>query len=159
MKSSLLSRIEHLQAGGITIATVPPASESVNEGDKTVTQNYEVSGGNGDVSMLSGTVNMSGAILITEKKGRRVAVNDLKLNLEAGTFEGTPDGSDKTLVFLNAHGVTTATSSTTQTYNASKMTISAAGAAFLNEALDTEMFAEGDVDSSLTATWAFSSFS
>jgi hypothetical protein len=152
-----LAELTALQEAGVTIAPVPLSDQSIDEANQTAIVTFPVTGGNGNVSKLSGTVELSGSLVITDTNGRQVTLSNLKLDLKGGTLDATPTGSRSSLPLVVAHGITTKVSSTSQSYDAREMTITAAAAAFVNKALNTTAFAGGQANGSLTATWNFSS--
>jgi hypothetical protein len=148
-----LSRVDQLTAEGITVTAVPSSIQSISTSDQTATLTFTVTGGNGDVRTMTGSVDMSGSLIISTSAGAQVTLDNLKLNLKSGEFTATPAGTRTPVPLLDAQGVTSTTHGHSQTYDASEMAVDPAAASYLDSALNTTAFAAGQNDGSLTANW------
>jgi len=149
-----LSALTGLEADGITTSTNPSSDESIDQASNTVSFTFPVSGGNGDASTQTGSVDMSGSGTFASSKGSLTLTN-LTLNLKNGTYGGV-DASG-TQVVLQVHDTQSQVSGTSQSYDAGELTMTASAAATFNQALGTTIFAAGEDLGSLTASWTFTS--
>jgi hypothetical protein len=152
-----LSYIVQLAKAGVVSFPVPLSELSVDTTTETATVTFTVTGGDGDVRTFFGSVDLSGTIDVADANGDVVTVGSLDLNLENGDIEGTPAGSSTSVPLLDVGGnITFAPGETSQSYDASEMTVDPAGAAYLNSALGTSAFVAGQDVGSMAATWSFS---
>lgn len=152
-----LSYIVQLAKAGVVEFPVPLSELSADTSDQTVTVTFTVTGGDADVRTFFGSADLSGKLVIADAKGRVVTLGGLDLNLENGDIEGTPAGSSASVPLLDAGGdITFSPGTTSQSYDASELTVDPAGAAYLNSALRTSAFAAGQNVGSMAATWGFS---
>jgi hypothetical protein len=148
------SYLAQLAKAGVKIQ-VPTSELSVNKSNQTATVTFNVTGGNGDTSVLFGQVDLSGTVTVKNDQGCAVTLGSLDLNLLNGDIEGTPAGSSTPVALLDAAGTVSFTSGATETYNASELTVDPAGAAYLNSALHSSAFVAGQNVGSLAASWTF----
>jgi hypothetical protein len=152
-----LSYVLQLAEAGVVSFPVPLSELSVDFSTETATITFNVTGGDGDVNIFYGSVDLSGTLDIADANGNVVSVGGLDLNLENGDIEGTPAGSSTSVPLLDVNGnITYVTGTTSQSYDASELTVDPAGAAYLNSALHTSAFVAGQDVGSLAATWGFS---
>jgi hypothetical protein len=151
-----LSYIAQLAKAGVVAFPVPLSELSVDKSAQTVTITFTVTGGNGDVSVFFGQVNLSGTIVIVNDQGTQVTLGSLDLNLANGVIEGTPAGSSTPVPLLDLNGnVGFSVNGTSETYSASELDVDPAGAAYLNSALHSSAFVAGQNVGSLAASWTF----
>jgi hypothetical protein len=163
-----LSYIEHLAKAGVVAFPRPFSELSVNTTDQTATITFTVTGGDGDVQVFLGSVDLSGSLTIVDVHGhhgrghharvRKVTFGDLQLNLQEGEIVGTPDGSSTVVPLLDVGGeVSSVPGFTSQSYDASELNVDPAGVSYLNSALRTSAFNDTADVGSLAATWSYSS--
>jgi hypothetical protein len=151
------SYIAQLAKAGVVVFPVPLSELSVDKSAQTVTITFNVTGGNGDVSVFFGQVNLSGTLTFAAINGRHVTVSGLDLNLANGDIEGTPAGSSTPVPLLDLNGnISDSVNGTSETYGASELDVDPAGAAYLNNALHRTAFTAGqNTGGSLAASWTF----
>lgn len=153
-----LSFVNQLAKAGITGATDPLSEESTDTTNQTATVTFTVTGGNGDVSVFFGSVDLSGKLNVANAcKSKAVSLGSLQLDLANGDIAGTPAGSTTPVPLLDLAGNQTFVPGTTsQSYTASDLTVDPAGAAYLDKALHTSAFTAGqDTGGNMAATWGF----
>jgi hypothetical protein len=144
---------ESLRAG-ISMQPLVPSSQISFDGT-TATVTYLVTGGDAQVSTLTGSVSYSDSLKFSDVKTHKsVTFTGLTLDLAAAQFDGTSsaDGSEQ-VIFDTAGDVSTSSNDNTQTYSASVLEIDTAGAAYLNAKLHTSFFAGGMVVGSFSTTF------
>jgi hypothetical protein len=147
------SYIHQLDEAGVTGHVVSPASTSVDTTNNTTTASFPVTGGNADVSIFYGTLNLGGKVSLEDRHGT-VTLNSLQFDLSSGTITATPDGSSTPVTLLDIAGqVTTSQSGTSQNYRSTQLKIDPAGAAYLDSALATNAFVAGQNVGSFAASW------
>jgi hypothetical protein len=160
------SYIAQLAKAGVVAFPVPLSELSVDKSAQTVTITFNVTGGNGDVSVFFGQVNLSGTLTFAtidrdhHKAAihhREVTVGSLDLNLANGVIEGIPAGSSTPVPLLDLNGnISDSVNGTSETYGASELDVDPAGAAYLNNALHATAFTAGqNTGGSLAASWTF----
>ena len=158
-----LSYIEQLAKAGIVEFPVPLSELSVSTANETATVTFSVTGGNADVSVLEGSVDLKGSVEIASigLRPRLVTLTGLQLDVSNGQIDATPAGSSTPVVLLDLGGglsfqsteSTTNSSAFTDTYDANELTVDSAGASYLDSALHTSAFQAGQDVGSLAATW------
>jgi hypothetical protein len=157
-----LSYIEQLAKAGIVEFPVPLSELSVSTANETATVTFSVTGGNADVSVLEGSVDLSGSVDVADANGKLVTLTGLQLDVSNGQIDATPAGSSTPVVLLDLGGglsfqsteSTTNSSAFTDTYDANELTVDSAGASYLDSALHTSAFQAGQDVGSLAATWS-----
>jgi hypothetical protein len=150
-----LSYLCQLAKAGVKIE-VPSSELSVNTASKTATVTFTVTGGNGDVSNFFGQVKLSGTVTVKNDQGSVVTLGSLDLNLANGDIEGIPAGSSTPVALLDVAGnVGFSVNGTSETYNASQLTVDPAGASYLNSALNSSAFVAGQNVGTLAASWTY----
>lgn len=153
------SYIQQLARAGVVEFPVPLSELSVDKADQTVTVTFPVTGGDADVNVFFGSVDLGGTVDVAAASGKSATIGGLQLNLETGTIDGTPSGSSTPVSLLDPGGNITfgvSPDGATQTYDASQLTVDPAGAAYLDGALHTGAFSAGQVVGSLAGSWGFS---
>jgi hypothetical protein len=151
------SYIEQLAKAGVVEFPVPLSELSINTTNQTATVTFTVTGGDGDVQVFLGSVDLSGSVVIADANGNEVTFDNLQLNLQEGEIVGTPDGSSTVVPLLDVGGeVSSVPGFTSQSYGASELNVDPAGVSYLNSTLDTSVFNDTADVGSLAATWSFS---
>jgi hypothetical protein len=156
-----LSYIAQLAKAGIVEFPVPVSELSVDTSAETATVTFSVTGGDGDVNVTFGQVDLSGSVDVADANGHAVSLGGLQLDVANGQIDGTPAGSSTPVVLLDLGGnvVSSSTPSSTNplassdTYSASELTVDPAGAAYLDSALHTSAFQAGQNVGSMSASW------
>jgi hypothetical protein len=152
-----LSFVEQLAKAGIVEFPVPLSDLSVNTSNETATATFTVTGGDADVSIFYGSLDLSGSVDVGDANGNLLTLGGLQLDVLNGQFDATPAGSSTPVVLLdlkdNTSGVTPGTGSTTDVYDSSDLVIDSAGAAYLDSALGTSAFQAGQQVGTLSSTW------
>jgi hypothetical protein len=159
-----LSYIEQLAKAGIVEFPVPLSELSASRADKTVTVTFKVTGGDADISVFAGQVDLSGSVEIAGLgfRPRVVTLKGLELDVANGQIDGTPAHCSTPVVLLDLGGSvsftstqsTTNSSAFTDTYDSSELTVDPAGASYLDGALHTKAFQAGQDAGSMAATWS-----
>jgi hypothetical protein len=151
------SYVEQLAEAGVVEFPVPVSELSVNAATQTVTVTFTVTGGDGDVNVFLGSLDLSGSLVIADLNGHAVTFDNLQLNLQEGSIVGTPEGSSTVIPLLDVAGTVSSTPGTTsQSYDASELNVDPAAVSYLNSALDTSAFNDTADVGSMAATWSFS---
>jgi hypothetical protein len=155
-----LSYVAQLAEAGVVEFPVPLSELSVDTSNETATVTFTVTGGDADVNVTFGQVDLSGSVDVADANGHAVSLGGLELDVANGQVDATPAGSSTPVVLLDLSGVnfTTAPDATTagatdDTYDASSVTVDAAGATYLDGALHTKAFQAGQAVGSLAAAW------
>jgi hypothetical protein len=152
-----LSFVAQLANAGIVEFPVPLSDLSVNTSNETATATFTVTGGDGNVGLLYGTVDLSGSVDIADANGNLLTLGSLQLDVLNGQFDATPAGSSTPVVLLDLKGnttsVTVGTSSSTDVYDSSDLVVDSAGAAYLDSALGTSAFQAGQQVGTLSSSW------
>lgn len=117
-----------------------------------------VTGGNGEVSIFTGTVDFGGSlVLINGATGKTVTVTNLRLNLFTAALTGTfPGGTRQTaLAYLNGDisSGSSAGPPATETLSADQLDLSWKAATALNAGLSTTVFKRGTNIGNFTTTF------
>lgn len=152
-----LGYLKQLAEAGVIEFPVPLSQAVIDKTDQTAVVTFQVTGGDGDARVFFGSVDVGGQLVIASAHGKEATLNSLNLNLENADIEGTPSGSSTPVPLLDLAGDISAVGGTTsQTVNASELTVDPAGASYLNGVLNTSAFTAGQNVGSLAATWDFS---
>jgi hypothetical protein len=156
-----LSYVVQLAKAGVFELPVPASEISVSGPNETATVTFTVTGGNADVSVFRGALDLSGSFDIVSASGRFVALGNLQLDVADAQIDGTPSGSSTPVVLfdLGTIGFTFTPVSgdpngSSDTYNAASVTVDADGASYLDSALHTQAFQAGQAVGSLAASWS-----
>ena len=157
-----LSYVEQLAKAGIVEFPVPLSELSVSTANETATVTFSVTGGDADISVFAGQVDLSGFVDVADAKGKLVSLSGLQLDVSNGQIDATPAGSSTPVVLLDLGGSvsftstqsTTNASAFTDTYDSSELTVDPAGASYLDSALHTSAFQSGQAVGSMAATWS-----
>jgi hypothetical protein len=153
------SYIAQLAEAGVVEYPVPLSDLSADNTNKTVTATFNATGGNGNLAVDFGAVNLAGQVVVRDKNGKSVTLSNLTLNVRGGDFQGTPAGSSTPVPLWDLHNQiaswtgTTPSPTFTDTWQAQNLVVDAAGAAYLNSALGTTAFQAGQTVGTLNATW------
>jgi Zn-dependent alcohol dehydrogenase len=151
------SYVEQLAKAGVVEFPVPLSELSVNTTNQTVTVTFTVTGGDGNVNVFLGSLDLSGSVVIADANGNEVTFNNLQLNLQEGEIVGTPEGSSTVVPLLDVAGtISSVPGTTSQSYNASELNVDPAGVSYLNSTLNTSAFNDTADVGSMAATWSFS---
>ncbi len=139
---------------GHGVGFLPSGFSSLSYANGQVAVTYAATGGDADINTYAGTISYSGAVCGFDLKGKSVELSSLLFDFGDAQFDGeTPtSGGEVPLVDLAGTQIGDV-NGTTETYTASELTLDAAGAAYLNSALDTNAFVSGTDIGSLSATW------
>jgi hypothetical protein len=155
-----LSYVAQLAKAGIVVFPTPLSELSVNKSAKTATITTTVTGGDADVSVLYGALDLSGNLnfVHAQRPVKTASLGGLQLDIGNAQVDGTPKGSTTPVVLMDASGdittsVTPGTTSTTDTYASDQVVIDPAGAAYLDSKLHTTEFQAGQTVGTLSATW------
>jgi hypothetical protein len=155
-----LSLVAQLAKAGIVVFPTPLSELSIDKSTQTATITTTVTGGDADVSVLYGALDLSGKLHFThfQRPIKTTALHCLQLNIGDAEVVGTPKGSSTPVVLLDVSGDiitswTPGTTSTTDTYSSDQLVIDPAGAAYLDSALNTTEFQAGQTVGTLSATW------
>ena len=157
-----LSYIEQLAKAGIVEFPVPLSELSVDAASQTATVTFSVSGGDADVSVFYGSLDLSGSVDIADANGNLLTLDGLQLNVATGQVEATPAGSGTPVVLLDLGGSVSFSSTVSSTnsnaysdvYDSSELIVDSAGASYLDSALHTKAFAAGQDVGSMAASWS-----
>jgi hypothetical protein len=151
------SYVEQLAKAGVVEFPVPLSELSINTTNQTATVTFTVTGGDGNVNVFLGSLDLSGSVVIADANGNEVTFNNLQLNLQEGEIVGTPQGSSTVVPLLDVAGtISSVPGITSQSYNASELNVDPAGVSYLNSALNTSAFNDTADVGSMAATWSFS---
>jgi hypothetical protein len=152
-----LSFVEQLAKAGIVEFPVPLSDLSVNTSNETATATFTVTGGDADVSIFYGSLDLSGSVDVGDANGNLLTLGGLQLDVEGAELVATPAGSSTPVVLLdlrdNTSQITHGTSSTTDVYDSSDLVVDPAGAAYLDSALGTSAFQAGQQVGTLSSSW------
>lgn len=155
-----LSYVAQLAKAGIVVFPTPLRELSVSKSSRTATITTTVTGGDADVSVLYGSLDMSGKMNFVHfaRPVKTATLGSLQLDINDAEVVATPRGSSTPVALMDVTGditttVTTGTTSTTDTYDSDQLVIDPAGAAYLNSKLGTSKFRAGQTVGTLAATW------
>jgi hypothetical protein len=152
------SYIVQLAKAGVVEVPLPPASLSSSTSNQTVTATFPVTGGDGDVSVFNGSLDLGGTLDLVSIKGHLVTLSNLQFNLSSGTISATPGGSSTPVTLYDIAGsVTIGPGATSQTYSSTALDVDPAGASYLDSALGTSAFTAGQDVGTFDAAWTLSS--
>jgi hypothetical protein len=151
-----LSYIAQLAKAGVVEFPVPLSELSVSTQDKTATVTFAVTGGDADVSVFVGSLDLSGSVDIADANGHLLTLGGLQLDVGTSSIVATPAGGGTPVTLLDLGGDVTFGLNSPQTYTASEMLVDPTGAAYLNSALHTSAFQAGQDVGSLSASWTLS---
>ena len=153
------SYIAQLAKAGVVEFPVPASELSVDHSSKTVTVTFTVTGGDADISVFSGSLDLSGTVDVAGvRHPHPVTLGSLQLDVFNGQLDATPAGSSTPVPLLDVAGntsftVTPGATSAADTYSSDEMTVDPAGAAYLNSALGTSAFQAGQNVGTMSASW------
>jgi hypothetical protein len=155
-----LSYVAQLAKAGIIVFPTPLSELSVSTSSQTATITTTVTGGDADVSVLYGSLDLSGKLHFAHfaRPVRAASLGSLQLDVNDAEVVATPAGSTTPVVLMDVTGdistsVTPGTTSTTDTYDSDQLVIDPAGAAYLDSKLDTTEFQAGQTVGTVSATW------
>ena len=130
---------------------------SVADANGQLSVTFAATGGDANVSTFSGTISDSGTICVTDVRTRKsVDLSALLFDLGDAQFDGQPSAAVGEVPLVDLAGTQTGNiNGTTQTYAATDLTLDAAGAAYLNSALNTTVFTSGEDVGSFSASWVY----
>jgi hypothetical protein len=141
---------------GIAVYFAVPASEVTFDGT-TATFTYTVTGGDAQVSDLSGSVAYGSSLEFSDiKTGKSVTFSSLRLDMSNAQFDGTSsvNGSPQP-IFDTTGNVVTSQTQAAQTYSADSLQIDATAASYLNTVLKTRFFKAGQVVGSFSTSYTY----
>jgi hypothetical protein len=156
-----LSYVAQLAEAGVVEFPVPLSELSVDTSNETATVTFTVTGGDADVNVTFGQVDLSGSVDVADANGHAVSLGGLELDVANGQVDATPAGSSTPVVLLDLGGSVVSSSTPSSTnplassdvYDASELTVDPAGAAYLDSALHTSAFQAGQDVGSIAASW------
>ncbi|HTU73317.1 MAG TPA: hypothetical protein VMG38_07335 [Trebonia sp.] len=156
-----LSYVVQLAQAGIIELPVPVSEISVSGPNETATVTFNVTGGNADVSVFRGSLDLSGSFDIVSASGHFVALGNLQLDVSQGEIDGTPANSSSPVVLFDLGSDSFSFSSVSgdpngfnDTFDSGAVTVDAAGASYLDSALHTSAFQAGQAVGTLAASWS-----
>jgi hypothetical protein len=157
--TTTFSYIAQLASAGVGIVPLSPASTSADTSNQTVTVTFPVTGGDGNLASFFGSVDLGGSLDVgNANNGDVVTLEDLQFDLRTFTIDGTPAGSTTPVALFDPAGtIDVSPQAASQSVTASELEINAAGAAYLDNALDTTAFTAGQDVGSFDASWTVSS--
>lgn len=144
---------------GILVLPGGPAASSYTQGPSNFSSfdafTFPVTGGNGEVSNFSGTVDLGGSLtLINSAHSQTVTISGLELNFFTGALEGIIGaGPHHTTIAWIGGNLSSSTGSGTETFSSTQLTVAAKGASQLNAALGTKALIKGIILGSFTTTY------
>lgn len=133
-------------AGGIVAIPTTPASVGLDQTAKAFDYEFPVSGGDGSAVQLYGSVDNAGGLLISDARTHRsTQLNNPVFSFDTLQVTFTPSGSTTPVTVLDLSGSNTfsGTGGAEQTFTDDKAVLDAAGAAYLDKALNTSVFKAG----------------
>jgi hypothetical protein len=150
------SYVVQLAKAGVIAFPTPLSDLSFDNSTSNVTVTFQSSGGDADVSVFYGTLNLTGNLQVAGYQGH-VTLSNLGLDVANADIEGTPSGSSTPVALLDLRGNSSSFSGTLPTYNetydSSALEVDPAGAAYLNSALHSTAFQAGQQVGTLAASW------
>jgi hypothetical protein len=155
------SYVLQLAEAGVVEFPVPLSELSVDTSNETATVTFTVTGGDADVNVTFGQLDLSGSVDVADANGHAVSLSGLELDVANGQVDATPPGSSTPVVLLDLGGSVVSASTPSSTnplassdvYEASELTVDPAGAAYLDSALHTSAFQAGQDVGSISASW------
>lgn len=143
-----------LAKGGVIIVPQNPATES--GAGHAVGLSFTVTGGNGEVKNLYGSVDLGGSLLVIDARtGKSARISALRISLDDGAILGKV--GTKTVVVANIGGNLSTASSPdpvpNETFSASALALGPSCARYLNGKLRTTSFKGGASLGALTANF------
>ncbi|HTU73318.1 MAG TPA: hypothetical protein VMG38_07340 [Trebonia sp.] len=163
-----LSYIGQLARAGIVELPAGQPELSVSGAAETATVTFVVTGGNADVSVFRGALDLSGSIVVVDVRRHhryvhrfQVKLHDLQLDVSQGEIDGTPANSSTPAVLLDLGSdsftfspVSGDPNGFSDTLSSTAVTVDPAGASYLDGALHTRAFQAGQAVGSLAASWS-----
>jgi hypothetical protein len=136
----------HIDESGAASVTYGP--------DHALNVTYDATGGTASLVSFSGVVDYSGWITFSQSQDKdSAALGGLEFDLTDGAFNGVVAGTETPLFDL-AGAQFGNISGAVQSYSAAELVLDAAGAAALDSALGTTVFAAGTAVGGFTTTWS-----
>jgi hypothetical protein len=153
--TTTFSYVAQLCGQGVAIVPLSPASTSADTSSQTVTVSFPVTGGDGDIAVFSGQVDLGGTLdVVNANNGDLLTMNDLQLNLQNGTIDGTPAGSSTSVpLFYPSGNIVVGGSASSDSITASALDVDPTGATYLDSALGTSAFTAGQTIGTLSGNW------
>jgi hypothetical protein len=158
-----LSYLAQLAKAHVIVFPTPLSELSVNKTNHTATITTTVTGGDADVSVFVGSLNMSGKIHFVRfcRAAKKATLGNVQLDIGDADLVATPAGSSTPVVLLDVSGDVafaftpspTNPLSATDTYSSDQLVVDPAGAAYLDSTLGTKAFKAGQTVGSVSATW------
>ncbi len=149
------STVNGLARAGIVVLPEAPGGASVSRTGREIVT-LQVSGGDGNFVGTAGSVDLAGGLVFTDGATRlSVAVTKLVFNYSTGTIGGVAGTRSVTLVSVGGalSGSSSAGPPATQTFTASALLVTKAGARYLNTQLHTKYFKQGQQIGSFATTY------
>jgi hypothetical protein len=128
------------------IAEIPqsPATTTVSS-TGVVTVTLPVTGGNANISILGGTLDLGGSLKFVDVKTRKcVTFSSLQLSYDTGQLSGVPSGGTSQVPLDDLSGnISYSVSGTTQTLTTDSLIVDPAGASYLDSVLHTTFYGSG----------------
>lgn len=144
-----------LKAGVMVVPGGTGTSTWVNGRD---TATVPVTGGNGDITKLYGTIDLGGSLNFTDAvTGKTATFTNLQFSYDDGTLSGELNGDTSAQVPIADIGgnLSNDVTDTTQTFTASSLFADAAGAHALNSALGSTLFHGGARIGAFATTYTY----
>lgn len=151
-----LSYLQQLAKAGVVAFPVPLSEATIDKTNNTAVVTFPVTGGNGDVRVLNGSLNLGGTIDVASASGTEVTFGSLQLNIRQAVIEGTPSGSSTPVKLLDLTGISGVQGDPAQSLNARGLNVDPAGASYVDSALSTSVFTAGQDVGTLSASWNIS---
>ncbi|HXB47209.1 MAG TPA: hypothetical protein VNW50_05550 [Streptosporangiaceae bacterium] len=136
--------VNGLARAGIVVLPEAPGGASAGRNREIIA--FQVSGGDGNYILTSGSVDLAGGLVFTDGGTRRsVTLTGLAFSYHAGTIGGVAGTRHVSLVSVGGalSGSSNAGPPATQTFTASALFVTKAGARYLNDGLHTTYFKAG----------------
>jgi hypothetical protein len=149
------STVNGLARAGIVLLPEAPGGASASRSGREIVT-LQVSGGDGNYVGTSGSVDLAGGLVFTDGATRlSVTLTGLTFNYGTGNIAGV--GGTRNVALVSVGGALSGSSSAgppaTQTFTASALLVTKAGARFLNSQLHTKYFTQGQQIGSFATTY------
>lgn len=150
------SFVQQAAGSGITATTNSPATEAYDGTSRTVAVTFPVTGGNANVTTLTGSLTHGGSLTVRDVCTRKkITLTGLTWSVRSDTVSALePDGVTSVVLF-DLGGTVQISAGSPQSYSASQATIDPAGASYLDSALGTTFFAAGQVVGSFATSYTY----
>jgi len=135
--------IQQAKAGIVTIPGSPATTTISSTGVVTVT--LPVTGGNANVAILGGTLDLGGSLKFVDVKTHKcVTFTSLEVSYDSGQLTGVPSGGTTQVPLDDLSGnISFSVQGSTQSLTSDSITIDPAGASYLDSSLHTSFYGTG----------------